>query len=588
MRFRSLWLCAILMVLSTSSWTRPAAAQAPRRWLADTELIGPVKSVGPTNQVATGNGISEMKLLDNKTGWAASYQGVLRFDGRFWRPDRTYTGPSSQTAVDLTGSDVWIVGFDYHSGPPFISISRYYRERWISYHAFIHRDGSTGSIAGTLTDVVAHADGTAWAVGNAYEQNAAGFYDRQRPLVMFFDGTTWRDRTPDEWREGELQKLSLISPTEGWAIGNFGPANNRRPVILHLKDGAWTQETLPELSGSLLAREITMVTAGEGWATLASFPTDQQPCPTGRLLRYRAGTWTLTPGEAHNFQPIVLGLFPGTNRGWASILGCDAPGKSSAGQRTRFDNGSFTRDAGGTSIVPNTYALLSEDVQWAAGEGRPLRYSAETLPTDRVSGAQPGGRYFPETGHTIAGRFKQYYETRGLELGDRGNSARESLALFGFPISEPFTEMNPDTGALLMTQYFERARMEYHPDNPEPYKVLLGRLGASSLISRAGTITRPTGIVPPTPPACDTFIETGYDLCPPLKSFWQSNGGLAVYGYPITAARDETSQTDAKTYLTQWFERERLEHHPELSGTPYEVLLGLLGAEELRVRGYLQ
>ena len=51
--------------------------------------------------------------------------------------------------------------------------------------------------------------------------------------------------------------------------------------------------------------------------------------------------------------------------------------------------------------------------------------------------------------------------------------------------------------------------------------------------------------------------------------------------------RQERNETDGKTYNTQWFERERMEHHPENAGTPYEVLLGLLGSEELRVRGYL-
>lgn len=586
--FHRLFLFAIMLLLAMLHSIQPAAAQSQRRWLADTELIGPAKSIGPTNIVATGNGITEMKLLDNTTGWATSYRGVLRFDGRFWRPE-VYTGPSSLSAVDATGTNnAFVVGFDYYSGPPFISTARYDGSRWLPYHDFVRRDGSTGPIAGSLTDVVATGN-TAWAVGNAYEQNAEGFYDRQRPLVMFFDGISWRDRTPEAWREGELLKLNLVSPTEGWAIGNFGPANNRRPVIVQFKDGAWTEAALPALpSNTLLGREITMISPTEGWATVATYPTDQQPCATGRLLRYSGGAWTLTPGEAHNFQPVVLGLFPGTSRGWASILGCDAPGNTRPAQRARFDNGSFTPDSGGTAIVPTTYALLNEDVQWAAGEGRAMRYSAESLPTDRVQGSQPGGRYFPETGHSIAGPFRQYYESHGLELGDRGMSARESLALFGYPLTEPFTEMNPDTGELLMTQYFERARMEYHPNNPNPYKVLLGRLGASSLIGRENVLTRPTGNVPPMPPDCDLFIDTGYALCPPLKAFWQNNGGLAVYGYPITAARDETSQTDAKTYLTQWFERERLEYHPDLRGTPYEVLLGLLGAEELRVRGYIQ
>jgi hypothetical protein len=41
----------------------------------------------------------------------------------------------------------------------------------------------------------------------------------------------------------------------------------------------------------------------------------------------------------------------------------------------------------------------------------------------------------------------------------------------------------------------------------------------------------------------------------------------------------EINPTDGKPYLTQHFERARFEHHPENAGTPYEVLLGLLGRE---------
>ncbi len=33
------------------------------------------------------------------------------------------------------------------------------------------------------------------------------------------------------------------------------------------------------------------------------------------------------------------------------------------------------------------------------------------------------------------------------------------------------------SGANVLTQWFERARLEWHPTNPEPYKVLLGLLG---------------------------------------------------------------------------------------------------------------
>ncbi len=85
--------------------------------------------------------------------------------------------------------------------------------------------------------------------------------------------------------------------------------------------------------------------------------------------------------------------------------------------------------------------------------------------------------YFAQTGHAITHEpFWQYWSTHGLELGDHGTSERESLALFGLPISEPAMETNA-SGDNVLTQWFERARFEYHPNNPDPYKVLLGLLG---------------------------------------------------------------------------------------------------------------
>jgi hypothetical protein len=85
--------------------------------------------------------------------------------------------------------------------------------------------------------------------------------------------------------------------------------------------------------------------------------------------------------------------------------------------------------------------------------------------------------YFGATGQAIAPEFWDYWRTHGLELGDRGVSEREALALWGYPITAPAVETLP-TGETLLAQWFERARFEYHPNNPDPYKVLLGRLAA--------------------------------------------------------------------------------------------------------------
>jgi hypothetical protein len=68
-------------------------------------------------------------------------------------------------------------------------------------------------------------------------------------------------------------------------------------------------------------------------------------------------------------------------------------------------------------------------------------------------GAPEGGElYFQETRHTLSGKFLRYWQKRG------------GLSVFGYPISEPFEEAAAD-GQTRITQYFERARFEYHPED---------------------------------------------------------------------------------------------------------------------------
>lgn len=87
---------------------------------------------------------------------------------------------------------------------------------------------------------------------------------------------------------------------------------------------------------------------------------------------------------------------------------------------------------------------------------------------------------FEVTGFAVCDEFLDYWQAYGLNFGDEGVSYRESLALFGYPISQ--TYVDDETG--LLTQYFERARFEFHPDNPEQHRVLLGRLGADLIEQR--------------------------------------------------------------------------------------------------------
>ena len=74
------------------------------------------------------------------------------------------------------------------------------------------------------------------------------------------------------------------------------------------------------------------------------------------------------------------------------------------------------------------------------------------------------------------------------------------------------------------------------------------------------------------------FPETGFCIDGRIREYWEQNGGLEVFGYPLNNARLERNRDTGEVYLTQWFERNRFEVHPE-NQAPYDVLLGRLGAE---------
>jgi hypothetical protein len=67
-----------------------------------------------------------------------------------------------------------------------------------------------------------------------------------------------------------------------------------------------------------------------------------------------------------------------------------------------------------------------------------------------------------------------------------------------------------------------------------------------------------------------------------FREYWEQNGGLPVFGYPTTPAAN--TRTGEGTFLTQTFERNTFELHPE-KPRPYDVLLGRLGDAILRSQG---
>jgi len=167
-------------------------------------------------------------------------------------------------------------------------------------------------------------------------------------------------------------------------------------------------------------------------------------------------------------------------------------------------------------------------------------------------------RCFPETGQCISGAIRQYWERNG------------GLSVFGFPKGAQTRELVE--GVPLNVQWFERDRLEIQPNG----LVTAGRLGARVLELQGtswqfGPQERVNG--------CQIFAETGHRMCGEFARFWQRNGGVNRFGFPIS--NEFVTTIEGRPLTVQYFERRRFELHPG-----NQVLLGLLGNEVQSIQQY--
>ena len=211
--------------------------------------------------------------------------------------------------------------------------------------------------------------------------------------------------------------------------------------------------------------------------------------------------------------------------------------------------------------------------------------SGQVLPTDRVPAivGNQDVRYYEATGHNLAYGFRSFFDTHG------------GLDLFGYPRTEEIQEGG------FTVQYLQRARFEYHPEHVgTPYEVQLGLVGDAVTAPMTCLRRSPTD---PEPPPCGLatssrpvppggafasvddhrwYPETGHALHFGFLRYFDTRGGLDVFGYPISEELRENG------FTVQYFQRARFEYHPENVGTPYEVQLGLLGDQLLQARRWLR
>ena len=332
---------------------------------------------------------------------------------------------------------------------------------------------------------------------------------------------------------------------------------------------------LPLLGGTPLARAADPTGSDATWATVRAQVPKEKPLfrPTwlparfrqpaevangpsagvayrgdgGDLLVFTIGATNTCPGEQVTSEPVLVHGIRGTLR----ISDCSpliAATWSEAGEAYSIRG---ERGSGAGAVVSREELLrviaglirLEPDGQTVS----PLTYTA-------------GANCYPQTNLCLAGVFRAYVEAHG------------GVAVNGYPLTEE-TAATLEDGRVYQVQYFERVRLEYHPEHAgTTYEVLLGHFGRRILLATTGREVAP----PAAPlPGQAYFPETGHNLGDRFLAYWQANGGLPQFGYPISEVFEQPLE-DGRTYRVQYFERARFEEHPE-NPPPYDILLGHFG-----------
>ncbi len=168
-----------------------------------------------------------------------------------------------------------------------------------------------------------------------------------------------------------------------------------------------------------------------------------------------------------------------------------------------------------------------------------------------------------------------------LSVGDPGGDANSTaLAIQAFVAAgeDPATLEHGDLLTALLTFQNESGAFQFQPAFPDDSLLATAQAVPALLLKAFPYDQLPVrnplsdAMAPAAPiDGCMYHEITQHNVCAPFATYWEANGGLANFGYPLTEEVEYNGQ------VVQYFERAIFELHPENAGTPYEVLLTRVG-----------
>ena len=203
----------------------------------------------------------------------------------------------------------------------------------------------------------------------------------------------------------------------------------------------------------------------------------------------------------------------------------------------------------------------------------PTVYWDERPPLDDFVAAIEDGRYsyIPEGGHNVPVQMLDYWNSHG------------GWWVHGLPVSEFFREIQPD-GSGRFVQYFERSVLSMDlSGGTSPPTVYVDKQGYNTYIDPEAR--RPVATFEPNPNFI-YFPETGHTVAHGFKNVFESNGGVDVFGYPLSEEWTAVNP-DGREVVYQVFERARFEWWPDRAGQGDEITLAVLTLERLQRIGWI-
>jgi hypothetical protein len=483
---------------------------------------------------------------DGTDGWAiGNIRGdggqttplLWRYQNGAWRVARSSL-PSGLELLDLTiradGTDGWMTG--YNGDRLEIKVLRLRNGAW---------DYVTGSTFVELTHVALSPDGQhGWATG----PNALG----ANTIDGVYEWVNGRWTRPQVAYPADQETIQIVADNSGngWLLAGPVTDSGNSTLVRLPRNGTPQAVHLPvtpprgSTSAPLRLHALSLDGAGRGWVVGA----------------YNLGTRDKPPIEESVYQPVALRL-RGGEVGFVSGESINIP------SGTNINLNALSTSPDGAHTWLGSYDGVGFGFVSELGDPWP---HPDPIAAQVLNGP---GRCFDEVLYCLRGEFAAYWAQHG------------GLEQFGYPITPEVIEHQGDQTYIV--QYTQRARFEYHPENAPPYDVLLGLLGNTLADPRANE-----GPFQPKPEVksfdVQWFPQTQHNVGPPFLAYWTQHGGLPVFGLPRSEGFEEANAADGHTYLVQYFERNRLEYHPENRGTRYEMLLGLLGVEQFKaLYGYV-